>query len=123
MPFEVSLSPYYEGTSIEIIEQYMDIEDIDDVGALIWDIFEEFRIQNQIRTNRDGIGYFNKWENITSQLIEALEQGDSIQLNVNWIESDNWNSVFADVKSFGTHCCMSCITLYCIFRLDSCFQW
>ncbi|WP_051209126.1 AAA domain-containing protein [Butyrivibrio sp. WCD3002] len=104
VPFEVSLSPYYEGTSIEIIEQYMDIEDIDDVGALIWDIFEEFRIQNQIRKNRDGIGYFYKWENITSQLIEALEQGDSIQLNVNWIESENWNSVFADVLNVDDLC-------------------
>lgn len=97
LPFEVGFAPYYAGTSVEMIQQYMDIDDIDDVAALIWDLFEEFRIQDQIRKDREGMGYFFKWENITNQLISALEQGDSIQVNVKWAEAENRNTIFADV--------------------------
>ena len=97
LPFEVGFAPYFAGTSVEMIQQYMDIDDIDDVAALIWDLFEEFRIQDQIRKNREGMGYFFKWENITNQLITALEQGDSIQVNVKWIDAESRNTIFADV--------------------------
>ena len=97
LPFDVSFSPYYAGTSVEMIQQYMEIDDIDDVAALIWDLFEEFRIQEQIRRDREGMGYFFKWENITNQLISVLEQGDSIQVDVKWIEADGRNSIFAEV--------------------------
>lgn len=97
LPFDVALAPYFAGTSVEMIQQYMDIDDIDDVAALIWDLFEEFRIQDQIRKDREGMGYFFKWENITNQLISVLEQGDSIQLNVKWVEAENKNTIFADV--------------------------
>ena len=97
LPFEVGFAPYYAGTSDEMIQQYMDIDDIDDVAALIWDLFEEFRIQDQIKKDREGMGYFFKWENITNQLISALEQGDSIQVNVKWADAENRNTIFADV--------------------------
>ncbi len=97
LPFEVGLAPYYAGTSIEMIQQYMDIDDIDDVSALIWDLFEEFRIQDQIRKDREGMGYFFKWENITNQLISVLEQGDSIRVNVKWADVLNRNTIFADI--------------------------
>lgn len=97
LPFEVGFAPYFAGTSVEMIQQYMNIDDIDDVAALIWDLFEEFRIQDQIRKDREGMGYFFKWENITNQLISALEQGDSIQVNVKWADAENRNTIFADV--------------------------
>ena len=97
LPFDVSFSPYYAGTSDEMIKQYMDIDDLDDVSALIWDLFEEFRIQNQIRRDRAGMGYFFKWESITNQLINVLEQGDSIPLSVKWLEAESWNSAYADI--------------------------
>ena len=97
LPFDVSFAPYYAGTSEEMIQQYMDIDDLDDVAALIWDVFEEFRIQDQIRKDREGMGYFFKWENITNQLISVLEQGNSISLHVKWINSEIRNSVFADI--------------------------
>lgn len=97
LPFDVSFAPYYAGTSVEMIQQYMDIDDIDDIAALIWDIFEEFRLQDQIRRDREGMGYFFKWENITSQLISVLEQGDSISLHVKWDDTERRNSVFADI--------------------------
>ena len=101
LPFEVGFAPYFAGTSVEMIQQYMDIDDIDDVAALIWDLFEEFRIQDQIRKDREGMGYFFKWENITNQLISALEQGDSIQVNVKWADAENRNTIFADVLNPG----------------------
>ena len=97
LPFNVSFSPYYAGTSTEMIQQYMDIDDINDVTALIWDLFEEFRIQCSIKKNRKGMGYFFKWENITSQLISVLEQGDSISIPVSWEKGENSNSVYAKV--------------------------
>ena len=97
LPFEVSFSPYFAGTSTEMIQQYMEIDDIDDVAALIWDLFEEFRIQDQIRKDREGMGYFFKWENITNQLISVLEQGDSILVKVRWVEAEGRNNVYADV--------------------------
>lgn len=97
VPFDVSFSPYYAGTSLEMIQQYMEIDDIDDVAALIWDLFEEFRIQDQIRRDREGMSYFFKWESVTSQLISVLEQGDSIQVDVKWIETEGRNCVFAEV--------------------------
>jgi len=96
LPLDVSFAPYFAGTSDEMIKQYMGIDDLDDVAALIWDLFEEFRVQEQIRKNRDGIGYFYKWESITTQLISVLEQGDSIVLSVNWTIV-NRNCVLADV--------------------------
>ena len=99
LPFDVSLAPYYEGTSIETIQHYMEIDDMDDVSALIWDIFEEFRIQDQIRKNREGMGYFFKWESITNQLIAELEQGDSVNIDVTWVEGESYNSVYADVDN------------------------
>lgn len=99
LPFEVGFAPYFAGTSVEMIQQYMNIDDIDDVAALIWDLFEEFRIQDQIRKDREGMGYFFKWENITNQLISALEQGDSIQVNVKWADAENRNTIFADVHN------------------------
>ena len=97
LPFEVGFAPYFAGTSVEMIQQYMDIDDLDDVAALIWDLFEEFRIQEQIRKDREGMGYFFKWENITNQLISVLEQGDSIQVKVKWADAENKNTIFADV--------------------------
>lgn len=97
LPFDVSFAPYYAGTSEEMIQQYMDIDDLDDVAALIWDVFEEFRIQDQIRKDREGMGYFFKWENITNQLISVLEQGDSVPLQVKWEYAGKRNSVFADI--------------------------
>lgn len=97
LPFEVGFAPYFAGTSIEMIQQYMDIDDIDDVSALIWDLFEEFRIQEQIRKDREGMGYFFKWENVTNQLISVLEQGDSTQVKVRWAEAESRNTIFADV--------------------------
>ena len=97
LPFDVGFSPYYAGTSIEMIQQYMDIDNIDDISSLIWDLFEEFRIQYQIRRDREGLGYFFKWESVTNQLISALEQGDSIQVNVKWANALNRNTVFADI--------------------------
>ena len=97
LPFEVSFTPYYAGTSVEMIQQYMGIDDIDDVAALIWDLFEEFRIQDQIRRDREGMGYFFKWENLTNQLISVLEQGDNISLDVRWEDAERRNCVFADV--------------------------
>ena len=97
LPFDVSFTPYYAGTSEEMIQQYMDIDDLDDVAAFIWDVFEEFRIQDQIRKDREGMGYFSKWENITNQLISALEQGDSVSLQVKWEDVQKRNSVFADI--------------------------
>lgn len=97
LPFEVGFAPYFAGTSVEMIQQYMDIDDVDDVAALIWDLFEEFRIQDQIRQAREGMGYFYKWEIMTSQLISALEQGDSIQVNVKWVDAENRNTIYADV--------------------------
>ncbi len=97
LPFDVSFSPYYAGTSSEMIQQYMEIDDIDDVAALIWDLFEEFRIQDQIRKDRDGMGYFFKWESITNQLISVLEQGDSIIVKVKWIENEERNCIYADI--------------------------
>ena len=97
LPFDVSFTPYYAGTSQEMIQKYMDIDDIDDVAALIWDVFEEFRIQNQIRNDREGMGYFFKWESITNQLISVLEQGDSISLRIEWEDVGKKNSVFAKI--------------------------
>ncbi len=97
LPFDVGFAPYFAGTSVEMIQQYMDIDDIDDVAALIWDLFEEFRIQDEIRKDREGMGYFFKWENITNQLISVLEQGDSIQVSVKWEDAENRNTIFADV--------------------------
>jgi len=97
VPFDVSFSPYFAGTSVEMIQQYMDIDDLDDVAALIWDVFEEFRIQDQIRKDREGMGYFFKWENITSQLISVLEQGDSLLLHVRWIDTQKRNLILAEV--------------------------
>lgn len=97
LPFDVSFTPYYAGTSEEMIQQYMDIDDLDDVAALIWDVFEEFRIQDQIRKDREGMGYFFKWENITNQLISVLEQGDSVFLQVKWEDVGKRNCVFADI--------------------------
>ncbi|WP_051204732.1 DEAD/DEAH box helicase [Butyrivibrio sp. VCD2006] len=97
LPFDVGFTPYFAGTSIEMIQHYMDIDDIDDVAALIWDLFEEFRIQNQIRKDREGMGYFFKWENITNQLISVLEQGDSIQVDVKRVDTEKRNMVFVDV--------------------------
>ena len=83
-----------------MIQEYMSIDDIDDVAALIWDLFEEFRIQDQIRRDRKGMGYFFKWENITSQLISALEQGDSIQIKVRWENVESRNTIFADILNY-----------------------
>ena len=100
LPFNVGIAPYYAGTSIEMIQEYMNIDDIDDVAALIWDLFEEFRIQDQIRRDRKGMGYFFKWENITSQLISALEQGDSIQIKVKWENVESRNTIFADILNY-----------------------
>ncbi len=97
LPFDVNFTPYFAGTSEEMIRQYMDIDDLDDVAALIWDVFEEFRIQDQIRKDREGMGYFFKWESITNQLISVLEQGDSVSLQVNWEVTEKRNSIFADV--------------------------
>ncbi|MCQ2522038.1 MAG: AAA domain-containing protein [Lachnospiraceae bacterium] len=100
VPFDVSIAPYYAGTSDEMIQQYMDIDNLDDVVSLIWDVFEEFRIQNQIRKDRQGIGYFLKWEYVTGKLISVLEQGDSIELCVNWRNSERRNTAIADIKNF-----------------------
>jgi len=97
LPFDVCFAPYYAGTSDEMIKQYMDIEDLDDISALIWDMFEEFRIQDQLKRDQDGIGYYFKWESITNQLISVLEQGDSINLNIKWL-NDGWdNDIFAEI--------------------------
>lgn len=97
LPFDVSFTPYFAGTSSEMIQQYMDIDDLDDIAALIWDLFEEFRIQDQIRRDRDGMGYFYKWESITDQLISELEQGDSIILRIKWGSVEKRNSIIADI--------------------------
>ena len=97
LPFDVTIAPYFDGTSVEMVQRCMEIEDMDDVSALIWDIFEEFRIQDQIRKNREGMGYFFKWESITNQLISELEQGDSINIKVQWLEGNSYNSIYADV--------------------------
>ena len=97
VPFDVRFSPYFAGTSTEMIQHYMGIDDIDDVAALIWDLFEEFRIQDQIRRDREGMGYFFKWENITNQLISVLEQGDRTDVEVRWVKAEGQNSVYADV--------------------------
>ena len=97
LPFDVGFAPYYAGTSIEMIQHYMDIDNTDDISSLIWDMFEEFRIQDQIRRDREGMGYFFKWESVTNQLISALEQGDSIQVSVKWEDALNRNKIFADI--------------------------
>ena len=97
VPFDVSIAPYFDGTSTDMIQHCMGIDDIDDVAALIWDLIEEFRIQYQIRSEREGMGYFFKWESITNQLITVLEQGDSIVVNVQWIAAQGKNTVFAEV--------------------------
>lgn len=97
LPFDVGFAPYYAGTSTEMIQQYMDIDNIDDISSLIWDVFEEFRIQDQIRRDREGMGYFFKWESVTNQLISALEQGDSIQVGVRWKAALNRNKIIADI--------------------------
>ena len=97
VPFDVSFTPYYAGTSEEMLKKYADIDDLDDIAALIWDLFEEFRIQDRITKDRDGIGYFLKWESITDQLISVLEQGDSIIIDAS-IEEIRKNSVIAELK-------------------------
>ncbi|MBR6862359.1 MAG: AAA family ATPase [Acidaminococcaceae bacterium] len=99
LPFNVSFTPYYAGTSVEMIQHYMEIDDLDDIAALIWDLFEEFRIQDQIRRDREGMGYFFKWESITNQLISVLEQGDSITLKINWIDSDKRNVLIGEIEN------------------------
>ena len=99
LPFNVSFTPYYAGTSVEMIQHYMEIDDLDDIAALIWDLFEEFRIQDQIRRDRDGMGYFFKWESITNQLISVLEQGDRITLDIDWIDSHKRNILIGEIKN------------------------
>lgn len=99
LPFDVTFTPYYAGTSDEMIQQYMEIDDLGDIGALIWDFFEEFRIQYQMRKDREGMGYFFKWENITNQLISVLEQGDSVLLHIDEMNVYNWNCVFMDISN------------------------
>ena len=101
LPFDVTVSPYFDGTSDEMIRQYMDIDidDLNDIAAFIWDLFEEFRIQDQMRKDREGVGYFFKWENITKQLINVLEQGDSFKAKIKEIVPEGPNCLFAEVQN------------------------
>lgn len=97
LPFDVTVAPYIAGTSIEMIKHYMEIDDLDDVAAIIWDLFEEFRIQGQIKRDREGVTYFLKWESLTSQLISVLEQGDGFKASVRWIATGSGKVRVAEV--------------------------
>lgn len=100
VPFEVTFTPYYDGASDEVVQEFAEIEDYDDITTLIWDVFEELRIQNQIRNDRAGIGYFYKWESITDQLISVLETGDSIIVEVEWLARGyNSNAAIGEIKN------------------------
>lgn len=97
LPFDVTIAPYVAGTSIEMIRHYMEIDDIGDVAALIWDLFEEFRIQDQMKRDREGVTYFQKWESLTDQLISVLEQGDSYAARIRWVDTGGRNVRVAEV--------------------------
>lgn len=97
LPFDVTFAPFVAGTSEEMIRHYMEIDDMGDVAALIWDLFEEFRIQDQMKRDREGCTYFQKWESLTSQLISVLELGDSFRVNTRWVAARGSNVRVAEV--------------------------
>lgn len=97
LPIDVTFAPYIAGTSVEMIQHYMEIDDIGDIAALIWDLFEEFRIQDQLRRDREGVTYFQKWESLTSQLISLLEQGDSFTASIRWADTGSKRARIAEV--------------------------
>ena len=99
VPFDVSITPYIAGTTDEILEQYAKIDDLNDVSTYIWDIAEELRLQDQIRKNRKGIGYFFRWESVTGQLVSALEKGEFIQLEVKWLSTNEEYSIYAEIEN------------------------
>ena len=84
VPFDVTFTPYFEGTSDNDLKQYAEIDDLGDISTIIWDVFEELRIQNQIKTDREGTLFFYKWESITDQLISVLETIDSTRIKMQW---------------------------------------
>ena len=98
VPFDVSITPVQSGISDVLVEQYADINDISDTSSLIWNLFEEFRIQYQIKNDREGLNYFLKWEDITNQLIDYLTQGSHIVLDVDRVSDDNYYFLIVEIK-------------------------
>lgn len=99
IPFDATITPFIYGTPINTVKQFGNIDNFEDITSFLYEIFEEFKTQHSILTNRKGLKYFLEWENITNQLIEYLEQKTYLTVNVSWIDQRNPNSIYARVMN------------------------